>query len=165
VLALFLILLASSRVELVDDVYRIPAEDWRFPDAVITLKQQPALITARYESNPPAEGVRIALLRREDLQKLREGMPHGIIDATPEGPRGELQYQAAAPGEYVVVIDNQARTEATVHIRVALDFARPGPTVTELPPSRQVTVVVVSFAVFFAIVSISARRLLRGMRR
>ncbi len=164
-LALLLMLLAASRVELVDEVYRIPAQDWRFPDAVISLKQQPALITARYDTDPPAAGIRVALLRREDLQKRIDGVPHGIVDSTPEGPRGELHYAAAAPGEYVVVIDNVARTVATVHIRVALDFARAGPAVTELPPARQMTIVVLSFAVFFGIVSFSAHRLLRGIRR
>ena len=40
-----------------------------------------------------------------------------------------------------------------------------GPLVIRLPRERQLTVIVVSFAVFFGIVTYSARRLLRGMRR
>ena len=160
-----ILLLAASRVELVDEVYQIPPNSWRFPDAVISLKQRPALISAQYETSPPSSNVRIALLRREDLQKLLDGAPHGIIQTTPEGVRGALSYQAGTQGEYVVVIENEARTPATVHIRVDLDFARHGPTITQLSPQRQLTVVVISFAVFFAIVSFSARRLLRVVRR
>jgi hypothetical protein len=49
---------------------------------------------------------------------------------------------------------------------VVLDFgARPGPQVTRLSPQRQFTVILISFAVFFGIVTYSARRLLRGIRR
>lgn len=160
-----ILLLAASRVELVDEVYQIPASEWRFPDAVISLKQRPALISAQFETDPPSPDVRIALLRREDLQRRLSGAPHGIIQATPEGVRGVLNYQASAPGEYVVVIENEARSPATVHIRIDLDFARHGPTMTQLSPRRQWTVVLISFAVFFAIVSFSARRLLQAVRR
>jgi hypothetical protein len=52
-----------------------------------------------------------------------------------------------------------------VHIRVWLDFARRGPVVTQLSPERQLTVIAISFLVFFGIVTYSARRLLRTMRR
>jgi hypothetical protein len=48
---------------------------------------------------------------------------------------------------------------------IKLDFARHGPTVTQLSSRRQLTVVLIRFAVFFAIVSFSARRLLRAVRR
>jgi hypothetical protein len=37
--------------------------------------------------------------------------------------------------------------------------------VIRLSPARQLTIIVITFAVFFAIVSYSARRLLHGIRR
>jgi hypothetical protein len=54
-----------------------------------------------------------------------------------------------------------------VRLKISLDFApRPqGPEVTRLSPRRQLTVILISFAVFFAIVSYSARRLLGAIRR
>ena len=70
-------------------------------------------------------------------------------------------------GQYAVVIDNRlGGLEAAAHLRVSLDFGgRPGPEVTRLSPGRQLTVIAITFAVFFAIVSYSARRLLQGIRR
>jgi hypothetical protein len=49
-----------------------------------------------------------------------------------------------------------------VRLNAWLDFARHGPTMTQLSPRRQMTVVLIGFAVFFGIVSFSARRLLRA---
>jgi len=155
--------LAASRVQLADEVYQIPASEWRYVE--LALKQQPATVIAHYEvtSGPPK--LRLALLLRDDLEKLRAGAPHSVIDVTDESARGGLQYPVREPGDYVLVIDNQGREPASVHIRVWLDFARRGPVVTQLSPERQLTVIAISFLVFFGIVTYSARRLLRTMRR
>jgi hypothetical protein len=159
----FILLLAASRVELVDETYQIPAAEWRYVE--LGLKQQPALVTARYQvtSGPPA--LRLALLRGEDLEKLRSGSPHSVMDVTPEGERGILSYQVREPGEYVLVIDNQSNAPASLRIQIWLDFAPRVPAVTQLSPRRQLTIVVVSFVVFFGIVTFSARRLLKIVRR
>lgn len=159
----FILLLVASRVELVDEVYRIPASEWRYVE--LGLKQRPAVVSARFETTRGGSQVRLSLLRREDLERLREGMAHGTIDATPEGTAGALSYDVQAPGDYVLVIDNGAPVPASVHLTVWLDFARHAPAVTQISPQRQLTVVLVSFAVFFAIVSFSARRLLRAVRK
>jgi hypothetical protein len=70
-------------------------------------------------------------------------------------------------GVYVVLLDNRASSRpAAAQLLVSLDFAaRLGPPVTRLSPPRQITVIAISFAVFFAIATFSARRLLRGMRQ
>jgi len=158
-----ILLLAASRVELVDEVYQIPASEWRYVD--LGLKQRPALVSAHFDTEGDRARVRLTLLRAEDLQRLREGLPHGTIDSTSSGPRGALSYDVPAPGDYVLVIDNDAPAPVSVRLNVWLDFARHGPRVTQLSPQRQLTVVLISFAVFFGIVSFSARRLLRAVRR
>jgi hypothetical protein len=63
------------------------------------------------------------------------------------------------------MVDNLGDSPAMVHLRVTLDFSRRGPTVTQLSPQRQLAVVAISFAVFFGIVTFSARRLLRHLKR
>lgn len=161
-LACFL-LLAASRVQLVDQVDQIPAKEWRY--IPIGLTQKPAFVTARYDVIDGPQAVRLALLRSEDLDKLREGSPHSVIEVTAEGSGGVLSHPVREPGEYVLVIDNQGRAAASVRTRIWLDFARRGPAVTQLSPRRQLTVIVISFAVFFGIVSFSARRLLKLLRR
>ncbi|HTX35528.1 MAG TPA: hypothetical protein VME43_10910, partial [Bryobacteraceae bacterium] len=66
----------------------------------------------------------------------------------------------------VLVVENRGPTEAVVHMRVLLDFGgRQSLTVTQISPLRRAVVVTLSLAVFFAIVTYSARRLLRAIGR
>ncbi len=157
-------LMASTSVDLVDEVYQIPANEWRYVE--VDLKQRAALVAARYEVQSPGGEVRLALMRREDLGRMREGLPHGVIDETAPAPGGILAPQVRGPGEYVLVVDNRADRAASVRLKVSLDFnVRRGPEVIVLSPRRQLTIVLISFAVFLGIVTWSARRLLRGIRR
>jgi hypothetical protein len=157
------LLFAASRVQLADEVYQIPASEWRYVE--LALKQQPALVTAQYDVTAGAPKLRLALLQRGDLEKLREGAPHSVMEVTSEGGHGTLEYAVRERGDYVLVIDNQSRAPTSVHIRIWLDFASRGPVVTQLTPQRQLTVIAISFAVFVGIVTFSARRLLRTMRK
>jgi hypothetical protein len=158
-----ILLLAATRVELVDEVYQIPAKNWRYVD--LGLKQRPAVVSAHFDTEGNDARVGLTLLRAEDLERFRGGLPHGSIDSTAAGPRGALSYDVPSPGDYVLVIDNDAPAPVAVRLNVWLDFARHGPAMSQLSPQRQLTVVLVSFAVFFAIVSFSAHRLLRAVRR
>ena len=155
---------ASTSVDLVDEIYQIPASEWRYIE--VNLKQRPALIQARYEMQSPSGLVRLALMRREDLDRLRAGLPHGVIDETAAGSSGSLVPHVRGPGDYVLVVDNPTDAAARVHLHVSLDFnVHRGPEVERLSSRRQLTVILISFAVFFGIVTWSARRLLRGIQR
>ncbi len=157
-------LAAATRVDLVDEVYRIPGNEWRYVE--VDLNQRPALVTARFEVQSPNGQVRLALMRREDLERLREGLSHGVIDETGAAQAGSLMPHFRGPGEYVLVVDNRSDTAASVHLRVTLEFdPRRGPEVLGVPRQRQLVIIVISFAVFFGIVTWSARRLLRSIRR
>ena len=161
-----LLLAATTHVDLVNEVYHIPAGQWRFVE--LGLRQRPAFVAADFEVQSGSHQVRLALLRRDDLERLRDEEPAGVLAATEPGGSGKLRYQIRAPGEYAVVIDNREDSshEAVAHLRVSLDFGRnPGPEVTRLSPLRQFLVVALSFAVFFGIVGYSTRRLLHGIRR
>jgi hypothetical protein len=161
-----ILLAATTRLELVDEVLRIPAGDWRYVE--LGLKQQAAFVAADFEAQSGSQPVKLELMRREDLDRLRADRPNGVIAATALAASGRLLYRVRVPGDYVVVIDNRNDNgrEAVARLRVVLDFgARPGPQVTRLSPQRQFTVILISFAVFFGIVTYSARRLLRGIRR
>ncbi len=158
------ILAASTRVDLVNEVYRIPPQEWRYVE--LGLNQRPARVFARYQVETGSQEVLVALMRREDLDRLREGLPHGVIDETTAGPAGSLAPRVRGQGEYVLVVDNRGNTPAGVHLYVSLDFAvARGPEVGRLSRDRQVVVIVISFVAFFGIVTWSARRLLRGIQR
>jgi hypothetical protein len=154
-----LLLLAGSRADLVDEVYQIPANDWRFVQ--LGLNQQSARVFAHYQVEQGTARVELSLLRRDDLELMSRGLRHGTLDVTDEAQKGDLSYQIRDLGEYCFVIANHGRSPARVHLRVWLEFSG----VSQLPPERQRTVILVSFAVFFAIVSFSARRLLKIVRR
>ena len=161
-----ILLAASSRVDLVDDLYQIPAGQWRYIE--LGLRQKPAFVAADFEVKSGPSAVRLALMRREDMERLREDRPSGVLAATDPGGSGQLRYQVGVAGDYILLIDNRMSpgrpTEA--HLRVSLDFGRvPGPAITRLSVPRQITVIAISFAVFFAIAGFSARRLLRGINR
>jgi hypothetical protein len=161
-----ILLAAATRLELVDEVLRIPAGDWRYVE--LGLKQQAAFVAADFEVQSGSQPVKLELMRHEDLDRLRADRPNGVIAATALAASGRLLYRVRVPGDYVVVIDNRDGDgqEAVARLRVVLDFgARPGPQVTRLSPQRQFTVILISFAVFFGIVTYSARRLLRSIRR
>jgi hypothetical protein len=159
-----ILLAAPASVELVDEVYQIPAHQWRYVD--FTLKQQPALVSATFQVLTGSGVARIALMRSQDLERLRGGQPHGVMTVTPLASSGNLAYYVHWPDDYAIVVDNHAAQPSAVHLRVSLEFGgSPGPAVTRLSPRRQLAVILISFAVFFGIVSFSARRLWHVVKR
>jgi hypothetical protein len=158
-----MLLAAPTSVELVDEVYQIPANQWRY--APFTLKQQPALVSATFEVLNGSGQARIALIGSQDLERLRDGKTHGLVAVSPLASSGNLSYYVYAPDDYAIVVDNHAVKPSAVHLRVSLEFGgSPGPPVTRLSGQRQLAVVLISFAVFFGIVSFSARRLWRVVK-
>ena len=163
--AWMLLLAASTRVNLVDENYKIEADKWNW--VALEVRQKPVLVEARYEVTSGQSDVRLALMRRASLGRLLENLPQDVIDVTALGKSGRLDYLLRRPDEYAIVIDNRSDRAASVHLAVTLDFApeRAGPERTQISPERQMVVILVSFAVFFGVVSWSARRLLKSMRR
>jgi len=156
-----LLLAASAGSEVVDEIHQIPAGDWKYREIHL---QRPARVSAGYQVLEGSPKVRLALMLREDLERMREDLP-GSIALTPEGRSGYFIDSMRRRGEYVVVLDNQGgRQAATVHLRVWLDFAS-GAEARSLSPRRQFTVVAISLAVFFSIVTYSGRRLWRTVKR
>src|SRR5262249_29387711 len=104
---------------------------------------------------------------RADLERLRADQPHGFLAASQPVPAGSLTYRLHRPGEYAVVIDNRGlQAPVRVHLWVWLDFSeRSAQGVGYLSPQRRLGVILISFAVFFAIVTWSARKLLEATKR
>jgi len=160
----FVAALAQERVVLLDEVVEVPASGWRAVE--VALKQRPATIDCRFTVVRGRSGVRLALLRREDVGRFRGGQPHRVLLSTAFEPRGGFRY-APGLGEYSLLLDNrmEGRGPAAVRLEVALVFPRAGePLVRELSTGRRVTVVVASLAVFAAIIWYAARRLRHGLR-
>jgi hypothetical protein len=157
---------AATNVELVDDVYHIPAGEWKYVE--INLRQQPAVVSAGFNVQSGTGQVRLALMTRADLDHFRHDLAHGILALTPAGTSGTLTSRVREPADYVLVVDNRAdtRNPATVHLRVALDFGQPpAPPIPQITARRQLTVILLSFLFFFGVVTYSARKLMRLTRK
>jgi hypothetical protein len=156
-LALLLLLAPPTRVTLVDEAYLIPAEEWRYVDVPV---EQPALVCADVRVRSESGAVGLALLDAGELENLKSEKPFAALAATQAMPEAGLRYHVKELDKYMVLVDNRAgRSPAAVHLRVWLEL----PPVTTLPRARQLWVIGLSFAVFFGIVTWSARRLLRNL--
>jgi hypothetical protein len=149
---------APQSVDVTDEVYQLPPNDWRWVE--ISLNQRAAVVNAQYAAVAGAPAIRAALVPRSDLRNLHSGEGLDDFDPTSASPAGRLRRHTREPGNYAVVIENRSPAPAAVRVRIWLDF----PVATTISPRRQLTVVAVSFAVFFAIVGFSARRLIRALR-
>jgi len=156
--ALLFLLAAFARADLIDETFEIPASDWRYVPRPLT--QQPAMLDCVFQSDRPDAQVRVVLLSHADLNAWRLGRDHEEIAATPAGPRGALRTSVHDVDTYVA-IENRAPQPVRVRLRVSLEQPR----VRYLSRSRQLAVIVISFGVFFAIVSFSARKLLKAIRK
>jgi len=158
------LLAASTSVELADELYRVPPRNWRYMD--MQVEQRPAMVNARFEVDEGPGRVRIELMTRGNLDRLRDGLPHPLLAASGAGSSGQLLFDLPQAGDYVLVVENRGATEALVHMRVLLDFSgRRSLSVTQTTPERRAVVVILSLAVFVAVVAYSARRLRRAMER
>jgi hypothetical protein len=158
--AWMLLLAAASSVEVVEQTYQIPANGWSyFP---LELRPRSALVKADFtvEAGPP---VQLLLMEQADLERLNSGETHGMVQSTAVGTAGHLEVSVVKPGDYGLVVENRSgRAETSkVRLRVSSDFAD----AATLSPQRQLTVVAISFAVFFGIVTYSARRLWQAVKR
>jgi hypothetical protein len=151
-----LILLAlSGRVDVVDQVYQIPAADWRYVD--LGPMRRPVIIKAAFnvESGPP---VRLMALTRSDLDHMSHGEPYSPLRAL-ESQGGSFEQRILQAGdEYAVALENRGSQPASVHLRILLDFGD----AAQLSTQRRLTVIAVSLAVFFGLVGFSAVRLWRA---
>jgi len=160
--AALLLFLAVSSQELVDEVYQVPAGEWRY--VVVTLNQPPTMVEATFRVISGNSTARVTLVNREGLDQLKQGdrEPLGRQKFQREGGFSRL---VTVPGEYAVVLENGSGGPVSVRFRVSIDFsARGGPRVSYLSAERRLAVIVISATVFLGIVIYSARKLRRAVQ-
>src|SRR5690349_3380215 len=106
-IAIWMLLAAATRVELVDEDFIIPPAEWRYVE--VELKQTPVSVNCDFQVPGAATGVRVELLQRAELERLRGGKPHHFVVGTQTKPQGGFHYHLRVPGEYAVVVDNRAQ--------------------------------------------------------
>ena len=157
---LIALLFLVSTVQLVDERVEVPAHEWRYID--FALNQQTARVRCSFETVPRGTEIKVALVRAEDLQELRRGAPLG---APVKSAAGTFEAHTRETGQYAIVLDNRGRERPVqILLRIDLDFGVPA-AARHADPRRQLAAILLSFAVFFAVVTYSARRLLSASRR
>jgi hypothetical protein len=161
-LASLVLLAISGGVELVDEVYRVPAADWRYVD--LGPIRRPVIVKAAFsvESGP---NVLLMLMTSADLERMSHGESYAPLAAV-ASHNGSFEHRIGPPGDFVVVLQNAtlenraSRQPASVHLRILLDYGD----ATQLSPERRLTVIAISFAVFFGLVGFSANKLWRAAK-
>jgi hypothetical protein len=89
--ALLLLLAAATRLEVIpSQTIEVPARDWG--QFEIDLRQRPALVEAAFAVESGSQRVRMALLRRGELQRLRKEDSAGVLAMSEPGRSGSLRY-------------------------------------------------------------------------
>jgi len=157
-----LLLFASGSQPLVDEIFQVPAGEWRYVS--LALKQVPVTVECEAGVIAGAGAIRVALVNPEGLDDLKKGdrapLASGAILR-----QGTFHRLVSVADEYAVVLENTGRGPATVRLQVALDYSASGrPQARYLSRERRLGVILISTTVFLAIVGYSARRLLGVMR-
>ena len=163
--ACLLLVAASAPTPFVDeDRYRIRAGDLEM--VLLPLRQNPAQVHVSFSVQSGSNQVRVLLVSQADFDRAQGDISRlpddAVLASTPRGKSGSVTRRVGHRGDYLIVLDNRADQEngAVVQMRVAFDYPR----VTQLSPQRQFTVIAISFLAFFAVVTYSARKLLRATR-
>jgi hypothetical protein len=160
-----LLAVAGAPLRFVDeDRYRIKPGDLEIVH--LPLRKNPAVVNVSYAVQAGSDKVRVLLVGQDDFYQAQSDLARlpdeAVLASTPRGKSGSFEQRVARKGDYVIVLDNRAGREngAVVQMRVAFDY----PKVTQLSPERQFTVIAISFLSFFAVVTYSARKLLKATR-
>jgi hypothetical protein len=160
-LAFALLLAASTRVELLDETPTIRRGEWNWYP--VSLRQRTATVVGNFEVESGSPKVRLALMTHAEMERRHAHSSFDELAGTTPGSRGSFHFRVPRPDDYGIVVDNSQGTEdASVRVRVLLDFS--GPRVTQISPQRQLTVIALSFAFFLSVVTYSARKILRAIR-
>lgn len=155
-----LLFAAATRIQLVDEPFDIPAQDWRYVEE-LGLHQRVATLIASFRVQSGG-AVRLLLMTRDDMERMSAAKPHEVMNSSGPALSDRLHWTVPQPGDYVLVVDNRANAApAHVHLSVWLDF----PLATGISPQRQLTVILLSFLFFFGVVTWSARKLWKGINR
>jgi hypothetical protein len=159
--ALLLLFFASDSQTLLDEVFEVPPNDWRY--AQVVLKQLPVTIEYEFHVVAGDGAIRATLVNQEGLEDLKKG-DRDPLDSGAFQKQGNVSRLIGVPDEYAVVIENRGPGRASVRLRVSLDFSDRRVQVRYLSSQRRWAVISISASVFLAIVLFSARKLLGAMR-
>jgi hypothetical protein len=143
--------------------FQLEAGDFRW--IPLKVPQTPSEVDCHFEVVKGNPTVHMELLSMSDFRLFDRGQEHDTLAATPNARTGDFRRIIETRGQYAVVIENaRGAPPATVRLRVQTNLNPGADSARTLSPTRRLTVVLISFAVFFATVAWSGRKLLRAVR-
>lgn len=145
--------------------FHLAPGDFRWVE--FTVRTVPTQVDCRYDVIAGKPTVRAELLPRNEFRLLYRGREHQSMTTTPAGSTGTFRQLITAKGQYALVLLNEENAPAAT---VSLEFRttinpRAEDIAKSLPAGRRLTVILLSFAVFFVTVAWSGRKLIRAMGR
>jgi hypothetical protein len=151
---------AAPAAVLADDTYQFPAGDWRLKR--FQIGPEPATVDVQFHAM--GGEARAELVSRPNVDLFHKHKQHDALAYTDSTSSGGFSRYIHDPGEYAVIIENTESRPIAVHLTLTLSYGPRQPASRYLSPARRLTVILVSFTLFFAIVTLSARAILRAMK-
>ena len=145
--------------------FRLESGDYRW--VPFTVKQVPTEVDCRFEVLHGGPAVHVELLPMSEFRLFNRGRDHETLAVSPNARSGAFRRIIDRPGQYAVVVKNSADSPpAVISLELSTDL-NPNASVVarELPARKRLTVILISFALFFAIVMWSGLRLMRALKR
>ncbi len=163
-LALLLAAIPTTNAIPTPQAMRLEPGDYRW--VPFTVKQIPTEADCKFEVLQGGPTVQLELLPMGEFRAFSRGKEHETLAVSPQSMKGAFRRMIDRPGQYAVVLKNSSKTEA---VTVSLEFStdlNPNANVVaqELPPHKRLTVILISFGVFFGMVSWSGVQLIRGLK-
>jgi hypothetical protein len=144
--------------------FRLDAGDNRYFQVAVT--RVPTLVECRFKVLQGAPSVHLEIMSDAEYRHMSRGRDYDAIASSPTAREGEIRRMVEERGRFdVVLINDPGAPAAVVDLEVRTDVDPSEDSVARvLSPGRRLAVILISFAIFFALVTWSAWRLLRANR-
>jgi hypothetical protein len=157
-------LLLAAVADPAPQAIRLEPGDYRW--IPFTVKQVPTEVDCRFEVLQGGSSVHVELLPMSEFRAFNRGKEHETLAVSPNAASGAFRRVIDQPGQYAVVVKNAVNAPAvTVSLELRTDL-NPNANITarELPARQRLLVILVSFGLFFVIVSWSGLKLMKSIR-
>ncbi len=158
--AVLLLLLAATPAP---QAIRLESGDYRWIPFTVT--HLPTEVRCSFEVLQGEPSVHMELLPMSEFRAFNRGHRHQTLAVSPNSRTGAFRRVIDRRGQYAVVVKNERNAPpVTVSLEVRTDLT---PEVSlparELPPQRRLTVILISFGIFFATITWSGLKLIRAI--
>jgi len=140
-------------------LFRLEPGEYRW--IPFSVKKSPAAVDCRFRVLRGDATVHMEVMRAGEFRKYVRGKQYDTFASAADGRAGQINRLVDEPGEFAVVVENDEHAPVAMvdlEVRPALN---PTPE-TVLPPERRLAVILISFGIFFGLVTWSGWRLWRA---